>query len=294
MAATDLAATRWPWLGPLFWAADCPPRSPDDPWRGFGLCATDGSARQVWTALVTAANRSPVLPPGDHAPDHPALHYSAAWRVTPQAADPSADGDLLSFSFYGTELKLRVQGAPYWALYRLAVDGEPANSLPRDEAGAAYLVLYDPLAEVRVVTVAQHLPLGVHQAQVEATGGWGQWALQGVLVADSGSAAAGSDGQPSGAAVGLAGLAMPALLAVLAALVTVVGAVLAWNRRRSPGEWQTANQRISESANQRISESTEISFAIRHSLIRRSVSWIGLPRRLARCCGVRPRSCCCS
>ncbi len=181
--AFDLAATRWPWLGPLFWAAGCPSDlAPDDPWRGFALCAPDGTPRGVWQALATAAQRPALLPPGDHRPNHPALHYSPGWRVTAHAADPTADGDILTWEFYGSGLALRVQGGPYWAYYRIAVDGAPANALPRDEKGNAYLVLYDPVAEVRVVPVARGLPLGRHQVRLEAVGGWGQWALQGVLV----------------------------------------------------------------------------------------------------------------
>ena len=44
-ATQALAKARadWPWLGPLFWAADCPDRPADDPWLGFALCGDGGA-----------------------------------------------------------------------------------------------------------------------------------------------------------------------------------------------------------------------------------------------------------
>jgi len=182
--AVELAATRWPWLGPLFWAATCPARPADDPWVGFALCAADGSWRPAWSALAEAAHAPPVLPPGDHAVSHAAVRYSAGWRVVPAAADPGADGDVLAYEFLGTETALRVQGGPFWAFLRVWIDGRPANALPTDETGAAYLVLYDPLAEERTVTLAAGLSPGRHRAIVEAHGGWGQWPLRGIQVCD--------------------------------------------------------------------------------------------------------------
>ena len=209
----DLAATRWPWLGLLVWAANCPPRPADDPWRGFALCDADDGMNPTAQALAAAGPRPDLLPPGDHAMDHPALHYGPGWRVTSAAADPAADGDALDFSFYGSDLALRMQGGPYWAYLRVSVDGQPANSLPRDESGAAYLALHDPLAEERVVSVARGLTRDVHQARLEAVGGWGQWALRGVLVSASPASA------PS---------RLPWILATLAGLASVIWLALAW------------------------------------------------------------------
>ena len=188
--ALAAAATQTPWLGPLFWAANCPALAADDPWRGFALCADDGGDRPVWEALRAAARRPAVLPPGRNPTDHPALRYDPGWRVTADAADPSRDGDALEFTFNGEGLALAVQGGPYWAFYRITVDGQPANALPRDETGAAYLVLHDPLAAARRVTVARGLSAGEHQVRLVATGGWGQWALQGIIVT-SGAARSG-------------------------------------------------------------------------------------------------------
>jgi hypothetical protein len=208
-AAVEASARRDAWLGPLFWAALCPDRPADDPWNGFALCA-EGSdlssgafvPRPAWPALLEAARQPAVLPPGDHRMNHPALHYQGNWRVTPDAADPGKDGDTLSFDFQGTDLALRVQGGPYWAVYRVWLDGGPANALPRDESGISYMVLHDPLAEIRSIPVATGLPQGQHRVRMEATGGWGQWALQGVSIRDSAPVA----GWPGWLLLGLAAL----------------------------------------------------------------------------------------
>ncbi|HEX9116801.1 MAG TPA: O-antigen ligase family protein [Anaerolineae bacterium] len=224
------ARTHWSWLGPLFWATDCPPAAGEGARQGFALCDAAGGARPVWTALSTAASASSaVLPPGEHALDHPALHFTSGWRVRPSGADPSANGDTLTFAFYGTSLAFRIQGGPFWAYDTITVDGRPADALPRDEHGAAYLVFDDPLSQTREVTVARRLPLGEHQVRVEANGGWDQWALQGILVS----------------AAQLPLISLPVLI-VVALLATLVWLWLAWPWRRSAAVRLAAAQEWAE------------------------------------------------
>ena len=174
-------------------------------------------------ALAAAAKAPAMLPPGDHAVDHPAVRYDPGWRVTHTAADPGADGDALTYDFIGTETALRVQGGPYWAHYLVSVDGQPANALPRDESGASYLVLYDPLGEERLVPLAEGLAPGRHQVRLEARGGWGQWALRGIRVTD------GTTGAP--------GLPDWRILFVAAALLVVVCLILAWPELKRGARW---------------------------------------------------------
>jgi O-antigen ligase len=224
--ATELASRRWSWLGPLFWPAVCPQLASDDPWRGFALCAEDGSAKPVANALAVAAKPPGVLPPGDHAVDHPALRYDPGWRVTSAAADPGADGDALTYDFVGTETALRVQGGPYWAYYLVTVDGQPANALPRDESGVSYAVLYDPLGEERLIPLAEDLAPGRHQVRVEARGGWGQWALRGIRVADG--------------AAGASRLPHWQRLLLAAALVVVICLILARPELKRGARWLAA------------------------------------------------------
>lgn len=166
-AAFVKAAQEWPWLGPMLWTSYFPPEA------------------ETYEALAVATLPASVLSPGSHRMDHPALHYSTGWRVTPSAADPSGDGDAIDFTFRGTGVALTVQGGPYWAYLTASIDGGPANQLPPDETGATYLVLHDPSSARRVTPLAAGLPPGEHSVRLVTTGGWGQWALQGVTVSAS-------------------------------------------------------------------------------------------------------------
>ena len=177
-------------------------------------------------ALAAATKPPSVLPPGDHAVDHPALRYDPGWRVTHTAADPDADGDALTYDFIGTETALRVQGGSFWAHYLVSVDSQPANALPRDESGASYLVLYDPLDEARLIPLAEGLAPGRHQVRLEARGGWGQWALRGIRVADG--------------TVGASRLPDWRILVLAAALVVVVCLILAWPELKRGARWLAA------------------------------------------------------
>ena len=200
-AAFEKAQRDWPWLGPLMWTAKFPM-----------LPAT----RDVFSHAAVAPQ---LLGTGDHSVDNPALHYDG-WRVTPSAADPSADGDTLDFTFAGTGVAVDVQGGPYWAYLVASVDGSPANRLPRDESGASYLVLHDPTAANRVVPLAGGLPAGQHSVRLTAHGGWGQWPLRSVIVTSA---------APSSKRIGLA-------LLGLALLATAVVGVVAVRRRVDPLE----------------------------------------------------------
>ena len=121
--------------------------------------------------------------------------------------------------FWGTRLDLDIRPGDYRAFLFVDVDGQPANALPRDEGGRAYIVLYDPQGQVRTVTLAEGLSEGNHLARITAERGWGQWAIAGWTV---------SRHVPLSARTWLAlGLSCAALL--------VFGVVLvgAWRQRRS-------------------------------------------------------------
>jgi len=182
------ARREWPWLGLMLWAAYQPAVPPDDAHWGFALVDRQGRSRPVLAALRQIAVETSLLPPGVHAPDHPALRYHGDWRITHQAADVGRSGDTLEFAFLGTRLDLEVQRGPYWAYLTVTVDGQPANALPRDGEGKANLILYDPLAACERVTLARGLDDGEHQVRIVATGGWGQWAIRRIVVSREGSA----------------------------------------------------------------------------------------------------------
>jgi len=176
------ARREWPWMGPMLWATLQPPVPEDDPWWGFALWEPDGSSRAAWDALAEVSGPPERVGLGTHRPDHPALRYQGEWRVTPMAADIGRTGDRLVIPFWGRGIALQVRRGPYWAYLTVEIDGQPAPELPRDPQGRAYLVLYGPEPRSEVVNLAVDLPLGEHQAVIEATGGWGQWALERVIV----------------------------------------------------------------------------------------------------------------
>ncbi len=171
--AVEQARQAWPWLGPMLWAA----WSPDDL---RGQYAPDAATRDALRAVATAPPRAW---PGAYPADHPGGRYEGGWRVTPAGADIGGSGDRLTIPFWGTRLDLMVRRGDYRAFLFVTVDGRPANALPRDVEGRAYVVLYDPAATgTQTVTLARSLPAGEHVAEIVAERGWGQWAIVGWAV----------------------------------------------------------------------------------------------------------------
>ncbi len=110
-----------------------------------------------------------------------AAEWEGDWEFSELGADPSEAGsERVRISFSGTDFALRVRRGAYRAYFYVAIDGEPANLLPRDERGA-YLVLTsaDETQQVEVLPVAAGLVDGDHTAVVEAERGWDQWPLAG-------------------------------------------------------------------------------------------------------------------
>ena len=176
--ALEFARKEWPWMGPMLWAA----LVPGDNHSQYALLGTDGQPEVALDALQTAMRESERAWPGAYSADHPSGSYQGNWRVTPSGGDIGSDGDRLTIPFYGTRLDLEVRRGGYRAFLFVSVDGEPANSLPLDTQGRAYVVLYDPLHEADTVTVARGLSDGDHVAEIEAERGWGQWAIIGWTV----------------------------------------------------------------------------------------------------------------
>ncbi len=188
VAAIERARRQWPWLGLMILSHLQPDVPPDDPFAGFSLLDEAGRPRPVYDAVRALAAQPPVAWPGRYSPDHPSARYFGDWRVTAGGADVPAGADVaasdarLVISFYGTRLDLTVRRGDFWGVLYVTVDGEPANRLPRDAQGRAYLVLYDPLHETVTVPLAADLSDGPHEAVVIADGGWGQWAVAGWTV----------------------------------------------------------------------------------------------------------------
>jgi len=180
--AYGFADSNWPWMGPMVWASYEPDLPLDDPRWGFALVDERGSATPALGRLQAVSTSASVLHPGVHAPDHPGLNYQGNWRVTPDAADIGQSGDVLEFDFSGTKLDLDIQRGDYWAYLNVTIDGQPANALPSGTATQSTLILHDPLNERERVTLASGLQATQHSARIVAEGGWGQWAIRGIIV----------------------------------------------------------------------------------------------------------------
>lgn len=178
VAALERARAEWPWVGALILEHFQPAVPPDDPHWGFALVGQDGAPRPVYDAVAAWANS---LPDGAPVGGYPARNrwatYEGEWRVGPLGADAGRDGDRATFHFDGTAIALTVRRGPYRAFLYVTVDGEPANALPRDDTGCAYLVLYDSDPTVTTVPLATGLAPGPHTVEVVAEHGQGQWAL---------------------------------------------------------------------------------------------------------------------
>lgn len=172
------AREDWPWLGPMLWAA----WSRVDLHGEYALVDATAQATAQYDILRAMATAPPIAWPGVYRADDPSGLYEGNWRVNRLGADISQSGDRLTIRFWGTRLDLTVRRGDYRAFLLAAVDGRPANALPHDEAGRAYVVLYDPLCQEESVTVARDLVLGEHVAEFTAEGGWGQWAIAGWTV----------------------------------------------------------------------------------------------------------------
>jgi len=210
VAALERARAEWPWVGALVLEHFQPALPPDDPHWGFALMGQDGNPRPVYDAVAAwAATLPDAAPTGGY----PALNrwatYEGDWRVGSLGADVGASGDRAIFRFVGTSVALTVRRGPYRGFLYVTVDGAPANGLPRDETGHAYVVLYDSDPTVATITIATGLPRGTHTVEVIAEGGQGQWALADWRV----GAEPVSDGYDwKIAALAVVGLALTALL----------------------------------------------------------------------------------
>lgn len=187
--ALEWARRHWDWTTGLAWAAWQPQQPAGDLRWGFALKTPDGQPAPALTALSEWAQAGHPLGPGHWTVDAPGIQAEGGWRQTPVAADPpngaARGNNLLRIPFEGSTLALEVQRGPYWGFLDVTVDGAAANALPVDADGRANLLLYDPLGAQESVVAARGLPAGPHLAEISANGGWEQWPLLAVRVANA-------------------------------------------------------------------------------------------------------------
>ncbi len=185
VAALERAEREWPWMGvmclngfqprPATTAQAIP--DAEEHW-GFALVGPDDAARPIYTALQTWATRPQIATPGVYHGATSLATFVGTWEFGPLGADIGEHGEQrVTFPFRGTGAALTVRRGPYRAFLYVTVDGQPAPSLPRDREGRSYIVLYDPLAAMVTVPLAEDLPDGAHTVEIVAERGWDQWAL---------------------------------------------------------------------------------------------------------------------
>ncbi len=231
VAALERARREWPWAGAMIIDHYQPDVPLDNPRWGFTLVGPDGEPRPVYAALSDwAASVEQAAPTGGYPARNRWASYGEGWRVGELGADAPAGGeqsrttanDLIgamagtdsaaSFRFDGPALALTVRRGPYRGFLYVNVDDEPANALPRDEDGRAYVVLYDKTPTVATVPLATELAPGPHTVEVIAEGGHNQWALVDWRVGLARSERFGDGYAWKMGALILAGLALIALL----------------------------------------------------------------------------------
>ena len=205
-AGINEARQNWPWLGPILavrW--DSAGLDADDPARGFALSET--SLQEIFRTIATAA---PIATIGRYPAGHPSGRYSSGWRAALTTADiPRTEPRTLTIPFDGSRLDLMLNRGPYRGYLWITIDNQPANALPKDNRGRSYLILYDPLRQPATVTVAQNLSPGIHEAVIEAEGGWEQWALSGWIVSNTAENRTAQAGMMlAGVVAGLSGLGL--------------------------------------------------------------------------------------
>jgi len=173
---------EWPWMESMF-LENWEPMDPEDH-PGWGFSIAD---RPVLAAIRNAPSTKDIAFPGFHLAneqDAPQV-FEGSWRFSPEfGADIGDSGDSVEFRFWGTDIGLRVRRADFHSRFYALVDGEPANSLPRDDRGAT-LVLNspDPADDyLAIENIATNLEAGEHTLSLVAHRGSDQWALNGFAV----------------------------------------------------------------------------------------------------------------
>jgi O-antigen ligase len=175
--AFERASNEWQWAGPMFLEPNRPDLPANDPHWGFAIPEL---------RFVTA-NQHSGLQPGFYSANRLTAYaqFEGAWKFSELGADIPQEGPAtLTFNFAGTDLAIVVRRANYRAYLFVTVDGQPANALPRDTNGEAYLILTSPdlMPRTEAITLASGLAPGPHLALIRAERGWDQWAIAGFRV----------------------------------------------------------------------------------------------------------------
>jgi len=181
--AYQRAQEEWPWMGVMnYWffkrATDT---ETDQVFYYFRMAEPDFTPMPIYQAMKQYANQPPRVYWGYHQEDHWALQWEGQWeQVKDERAvlgafrRSSEPGDVLRFTFVGTELQLAVHRGPQAGLLQVSIDGKAVSDVVLHAAGDEYGVL---------IPLATGLRNGSHQVEMVARGEPGtQVDIDGLLV----------------------------------------------------------------------------------------------------------------
>ena len=133
----------------------------DDPILGFAI-----RNRTENLALPDSS----VMQPGLYPAVNPYAEYTGDWTFSDLGADagPEATQNTITIPFEGTEFALRVRRGDYLAYLSVEIDGEPANALPRNNDGEAFIALTAPKRQpaIDLILAVEGLSDEIHTAVI--------------------------------------------------------------------------------------------------------------------------------
>ncbi|MBC7262184.1 MAG: hypothetical protein H5T63_09230, partial [Chloroflexi bacterium] len=181
--AYQRAQEEWPWMGVLnYWffkrATDT---EIDQVFYYFRMVEPDFTPLPVYEAMKEYANQPPRVYMGYHQEDHWALEWEGDWeRVKDEQALLGAfkrsqgSGDVLRFTFVGTELELVVHKSPQGGRCQVSIDDNPPEEINLRSESCVYGVH---------IPLACGLRYGPHHVEIVTSGPQGtQVDIDGLLV----------------------------------------------------------------------------------------------------------------
>ncbi len=190
-----IAHAQWDWVGVIcvWYLRQVGNIRPDSAEYYFRMVDTDFMPRLVYRA-VKAEMAAPGPQTGYFEESAPELAITSGGWHSEAAAQASAgqhlvsdtSGSELSISFQGNSLSLIALREPDAGTLYVTIDGQPANALPKDKAGHAYLSLTGTAPHWQAeTTVASNLRPGQHVAQISKSPQGGRVTLDAYVVSGS-------------------------------------------------------------------------------------------------------------
>jgi hypothetical protein len=184
--AYSRAQIEWPWMGVLnYWffkrATDA---ETDQVFYYFRMMEPDFTPLPVYQTMKEYASQPPQVHIGYHQEDHWALQWVGDWQdvrdeqaVLGSFRRSSGPGNVLQFTFAGTDVELVVRTSPLGGTVRVTVDGSTAREVSLRSDGIKYDVH---------IPLLRSLSSGSHSVEIRTGGAPGaQTDIDGLLVRQS-------------------------------------------------------------------------------------------------------------